>query len=329
MFDSSRNRLRAALAAGAALCLLAACNPPAPAGPGATGPAPTPIASSTPPERSGAAGLTASDEAAAPSEAAAPAPIRVAAWNANSGVDSDRGTHDAQLDAVATTVASWFQRGDVVALSEVAPHWMDTVENRADEVTEVGAYRGTTGCNQGLMILFREDRFEAFDRHEMTGVPDGRRCVRAPILVGLRDRASGLEFDVVVAHLIRGSRDEGPRARAAEADRLRRLLDERGDRPVIVVGDFNADCPLDRAPAGCADAFHALVEGDFLAWRAPSERRETTCSTRYDDMLDLVFVGRGARDWPAEVRVADDREFCDRMQRGAHFPVFAEFSPGG
>ena len=250
-----------------------------------------------------------------------PAPIRIVAWNANSGIPRDRATHDAQLSVVQRAVIGW-SAADVVALSEVAPHWMDPIVNASGAADAAfGAIRGTTGCNQRLMILFDERRFELVGSDEMTGVPDGTNCRRAPLVATLRDRASGLVFELVAAHLLRGDGGEGDRERAGEAARMRSLLATRSAWPVIAIGDFNVDCPLATAPDGCALAFGELVAGGTLRWIEPETRRETTCSDRYTDMLDVAFAGRGAERWPARLTIDDDRRWCDEMQRGAHFPI--------
>jgi len=243
------------------------------------------------------------------------APVTVFAWNVNSGVDSDR---DQQLPFIMTSLAD--TDADVIALSEVQPQWFDRIVGGAsDGERTYGGRLGEWGDTQRLAVLWDEDRFEFVRADEMTGVVDGHgRGNRAPLAVVIRDRASGAELEIVTIHLNRG--DDA--RRTTQATRLNALIRDRsGDRPTIVIGDGNVDCPLDAAPGGCNDAFHRLVDDAVLTWIDPVARRQTTCTTRYNDMLDVAFVDDPALAAEASVTIPDDRIWCDRMAAGAHYPI--------
>lgn len=252
--------------------------------------------------------------------------LTVFAWNTNSGLPWDASTHAGQIRFVREAIAA--SGADIVALSEVAPDWFDEIENRADEERPTGLVRSTSGCNQRLAVLFDEQRLDVLSRDEMTGVPETTNgCRRAPLVVGFRDRVTGAEFDLVALHLYRGEGADGDRDRAGEAMRLRQLLEARGSRPVVVIGDANVDCPVDSAPQGCNAAFEELVAGDFLRWVDFVERASTSCSGRYDSMLDIALVGRGVESWAPRAVVHRDDVYCDEMASGAHRPIGLSITP--
>ncbi len=252
---------------------------------------------------------------AAPIEAP---PVEFLAWNINAG----NGSHDAQLPFIEEVLGEAADY-DVITLSEVEPGWVATVGAAINATgRDYAAIHSDAGCRLRLMTLVAEDRFEILGLGEMSGVP-GSTCARAPLWVTLRDRVDGTVFEVVGIHLLRGSGAEGARRRAQEAADMRVAL-ERDDVPVVVLGDANMDCPQQTAPEGCAEAFDALAGDGFVTWIEPVQRADTTCRTDLNDMLDLVFAGRGAETWAWEVEILSDRRYCTpNMARGAHFPIRA------
>ena len=260
--------------------------------------------------------------AEAPASGALPA-TTILAWNVNAGVHSDR---DQQLPFIIASLAG--SDADILALSEVQPSWFGRLTAGASSGDRsYGGRLGEWGNTQRLAVLWDEARFDFVRADEMTGVVDGHgRGNRAPLAVVLRDRASGVEVEVVAIHLNRG--DDA--RRTTQAARLNTGIRERsGDRLTVVIGDGNVDCPLETAPAGCNDAFHRLVADDVLTWIDPAERRETTCTTRYDDMLDVAFVDDAAVAAHASVDVLTGAAWCDRMDRGAHYPIRLSLGASG
>ncbi|MCB9506310.1 MAG: endonuclease/exonuclease/phosphatase family protein [Myxococcales bacterium] len=250
-----------------------------------------------------------------------PDPVQFIAWNINAGT----GENDQQLPFISEVLRG-LSEIELVALVEAEPGWLSQLENAADASgRDFGLATGEHGCDLRIALLFAADRWEWLGTEEVTGVAQSR-CARAPLAVSLRDRQSGDALEVVVAHLYRGRGDEGERRRAEEADALAAAL-SRTTRPVLLLGDLNADCPTATAPRGCAAAFDALIDGG-LRWHEPVPRSETTCRHDMTDMLDLVFSARLPDGWAVTTSVVHESMFCEQMARGAHYPIRGELTFG-
>src|SRR5690606_12896167 len=92
---------------------------------------------------------------------------------------------------------------------------------------------GTTGGADRLLLVWDAQRFELVDSGEMLTIGE---TGRAPLWAQLRERASGMEFIIMVNHLHRSN--DGIRHRQATS------LNEWAvtqDLPLINMGDFNFD----------------------------------------------------------------------------------------
>jgi hypothetical protein len=76
-----------------------------------------------------------------------------------------------------------------------------------------------------------------------------------------------------------------------------------------------------------------MVAGGVWEWVRPEQLVTTQCSgwpCTYDTVLDFVFAGGPARDWPSRSAIAVVRgDFPDDTLRSDHRAVLAEFAPGG
>lgn len=252
-----------------------------------------------------------------------PAPdnaIRIVSWNLNSGVVP--GGNQRQLDFITRLLGSG-PEVDAYVFTEVEPGWMQALDRAADAGgTPYGIFWTRSGNNQRIAILFREDRFQRVHAAEMSGVQASPNH-RNPLSVTLYDRRSQRRFELIGAHLARGN----SYLRTAETGAIAGLLNRSTD-PVIVIGDMNMDCPPGRSPTACDPApFQNLVGPGGLHWVRPAAETGTTCDTRYNDMLDLAFLGRGAERWAADLHINTEALWCTNMAAGAHYPIVLEVRP--
>jgi endonuclease/exonuclease/phosphatase family metal-dependent hydrolase len=265
-----------------------------------------------------AVALGTSDGGACSGQFAPSRSIDLISWNINSGVDS---TGLGQIHYVQDRIRA-ADGIELFALTEVHPAWVGRLEAAAEASGRpYGMIVSESGHNQRVALLFDESRFEHLGGGELHGVASSD-WHRNPVLVALLDRSTGVRFEVAVVHLPRSNGE----FRRQEAARLNQLL-RRGDTPIVVAGDFNVDCPVGQSPHGCDAAFNELTRDNVLHWRRPAVERETTCDARYNEMLDLVFAGRGADRWSSTVQVVHDASFCTNMRTGAHYPVHTSFVP--
>lgn len=249
-------------------------------------------------------------------------PIRVFAWNVNSGIH--RGANAQQLPFILQSVSGL--EHEIIALSEVESTWAEQIENaRRDSGRQVGSVVGTTGNNQRLQVLFDTARFQYLRHAEMTGVvepPNEYR--RSPLSVVLRDLHTNREIEIVAIHLTLGRRETGDAERAAEAARLRDLLATRGAaRNLVVIGDANVQCSIDEGPMDCAPAMHELTLNDVLTWVAPQPVHPTFCSDSPSEqsILDIALIGSSSSFSSARSRVHDDEGWCTNMAPRGHYPI--------
>lgn len=255
----------------------------------------------------------------APSPAADPSPeaLVLVAWNVNAGPFGDR---DAQVPRVEEALRAWSEAGvGLLVLQEVEPDWVPRLS--AALGPEYAHVMGRSGGMMRIVLFFRESRLSLRGWDELSSVVGGSDQLRAP--VSARFTLDGAQpIEVIGVHLTRGDAAEDGRRRHEEAQRLA-ALSARGDEPLLVVGDFNADCALAGGPDACHRSFRSLLERGGT-WIVPREPLSTTCSTRYDTMLDHVVAMRGAEQARGEVDVLTG--YCDAMEPGAHRPLRASLS---
>ena len=172
------------------------------------------------------------------------------------------------------------------------------------------------------MSRFDLVRSEELDAIKTTGT------VRAPLVLHLRDKASGQELLFMVNHLYRSRDDE----RLKQAQLLNAWAAGQ-TLPVIAVGDYNFDWAV---PGGAADhdaGYDALTAKGVWRWVQPASLVTTQCSgwpCAYNSVLDFVFVAGPAQTWRAEsMIVVRPGDFPDDARTSDHRPVVAWLWPAG
>jgi endonuclease/exonuclease/phosphatase family metal-dependent hydrolase len=255
-------------------------------------------------------------------ESAPPAAFTVGGWNV--------GLDDADPQVIAQLLAD-FGGVDLWGLAEVNPSGqVPDLFAQAAESGEPGAFTpilGSSGDNIRLLALYDEARFDLVGTEELHEVNTTGNA-RAPLVLHLKEQGSGQELLFMVNHLYR-SRDE-ERLRQAQ---LLAGWAARQTLPVIAVGDYNFDWALSGGEADHDPAYDAMVAGGAWEWIRPQELVTTQCSgwpCTYNSVLDFVFAGGPAREWPARSVIAVvPGDFPDDSQRSDHRAVLAQFAPGG
>lgn len=247
-------------------------------------------------------------------------PFTLATWNVNM-IDADQATIAEQLAA--------FEEVDLWVLQEAGGRRSGEVFAQAAGVGEPGTFawvRGTTGSDIPLMTLYDADRFELLEWEELHEV-NFTGTVRAPLVLHLYDKVTGVEFLLVNNHLYRTQEDD--------RDRQATLLNQWAQRqtlPLISGGDFNFDYDVPDGPSASDRGFDNLTANDVWNWVEPETLVPTQCSKtlpcRYDEILDFIFVGGPAQEWSAVSRiVVRPGDFPDTNMHSDHRPVMATILP--
>ena len=143
---------------------------------------------------------------------------------------------------------------------------------------------------------------------------------RPPLVAHLVHRATGWHFSVVAAHLKAGPHSEpgGPEAttRDQECRRLAAWLAERGDRPVLLAGDLNAQQGHSSVRALRA----APLEG--FHWQPPSHLEEGWTTWRERLVIDHILLSPAAAERlvePPRIYAFDQDPALDDDERGLHY----------
>ena len=241
--------------------------------------------------------------------------ISVLAWNVESG-GSDPAVIARQLREMAPA--------DIYALSEVSPRTFDQFALAVGPTFQ--SVESETGRADRLQLLFDSQRFELIRRvelHEYRGHSLNNGTHRSPLMIHLRERATGLGFQVMVNHLAR--RNE--QLRNQQAIGLREWARDQ-TLPTIAVGDFNFDYDF-RTESG-NEAFAEFLRDGIWEWVHPIEWIDTNWSDpdgdgldNYpDSMLDFAFVAGPATDWWSACRIiVREGDFPDGPEQSDHRPV--------
>lgn len=242
-------------------------------------------------------------------------PITILAWNVESG-GSDPAVIARQLGEMAPA--------DIYALSEVSPRFFNQFALALGPAFQ--SVESETGLGDRLQLLFDASRFDLVRReemHEYRGQPLNNGTHRSPLLIHLREQASGVEFQVMVNHLARRNEE----LRRQQAIGLREWARDQA-LPTIAVGDFNFD--YDFHTQGGNEAFAEFLRDDVWHWVYPIEWIDTNWADpdgdgrdNYpDSMLDFAFVAGPATDWWTACRViVRDGDFPDGPQQSDHRPI--------
>lgn len=236
----------------------------------------------------------------------------------------------AQSNAVGQRI-SHIDGCDVWGLSEVQnASWAQQFEDAAEQGEGPNAnferVIGTTGGADKLLIIYDNKRFEKINDFELTHINVGGR-VRAPLVAHLRERDSGQEFLFMVNHLYR--------SRSGQRHLQARMLNQWARQqtlPIIAVGDYNFDWDVEDGDTDHDEGYDEMIGGGIFTWvRPPPPLKKTHCSTRFNSVLDFVFVAGDAKGWggTSEILVAPG-DCPDDNQTSDHRPVKAVFQlPNG
>lgn len=244
-------------------------------------------------------------------------PFTVVSWNTE--------LNDADLDAIGERIAA-FEGVDLWGLNEVTRASDQAPLEAAAEVGEGVDYQsvlGTTGGQDRLLAIYNSARFTLVAWWEEHAI-NTTGTARAPLVLQLRDRASGKEFLLMVNHLYR-SRDEERHKQAA----LLNTWAAEQTLPAIAVGDYNFDWALTGETYDLG--YDLLTHDSKFVWLAPPTLVTTQCSgwpCQYNSVLDFVFVAGAAQTWRAEATIiVTPNDFPDSAATSDHRPVLARFWP--
>lgn len=246
--------------------------------------------------------------------------LSILAWNIESG-GADNQVILAQMKDLREK--QFNGKLDLIALSETPPKTEDLWQS----VLPGGvAVMGTTGDGDRLCIIFNGERFEQvrvielakFDKFTLN--PGNQR---SPLIVHLKDKATGVEFLVLDNHLARGNADR----RKEQALGLSAWAREQ-NLPMIAVGDYNFD--FDFKTKSGNEAFRAFLNDGVWKWNEPRELIDSNWADHNkdglddypDSLLDMVFTAGPAKEWnvTAEIIVREG-DFPDDNKTSDHRPV--------
>ncbi|MEM8945047.1 MAG: endonuclease/exonuclease/phosphatase family protein [Planctomycetota bacterium] len=246
-------------------------------------------------------------------------PMRILSWNIESG-GSDPAIIVDQLRELG--------RYDAYCLQEVDGPEIGRITGGIREAFGKG-YRylaSHTGRSDRLLIAYDAERFLLLEARELFHFQESSLNTwrhRSPLVLLLRDRASGEEFFLMTVHLARGD----ARFRQEQANGLREWVSSV-ERPVIATGDFNFDYDFANQRGNKAWE-HFTSRGSRWKWPRPEPLIDTNWSDRDSDgrdnypdsMLDFAFVaGFDNRTIQSRVIVRDG-DFPDSDATSDHRPV--------
>jgi endonuclease/exonuclease/phosphatase family metal-dependent hydrolase len=246
--------------------------------------------------------------------------LKVAGFNVESG--------GADPNVIAERHLGPLSGVDIWGFSEVQnSSWLTQLEQGA-EIGETGNFRsilGTTGGGDRLAIVYDSHLLQLISQEELTALSIGGR-VRAALIAQLRIRATDTEFLFVVNHLYRSDEE----ARHEQAQMLNEWVKTQ-TLPIIAVGDYNFDYEVVGGDNGNRDPGFDLMTADAaFVWIRPDVIVATICSTRYNSVLDFIFVANDAVNWAVEsseiLFAESEPAYCpDDDTTSDHRPVAATF----
>ena len=242
--------------------------------------------------------------------------LRVISWNVESG--------DSDPEVIAERIAK-LEGVDIWGLCEVPDaEAVELYEEAAEEGEEADfdTVFGTTGRGDRLAIIYNKSRLRKVNNYELHSINPGGR-VRSPLVTHFKGKTTGQEFLFMVNHLYRGSA-EGRHSQAKKLNEWAR----RQELPVIAVGDWNFDWDAKTGdnPAHRDKGYDYLTKDQVFAWLRPKALIKTQDS-RYNSVLDFVFVAGSAYGWTAKSKIiVTPGDFPDDEDKSDHRPVEAIFT---
>lgn len=206
-----------------------------------------------------------------------------------------------------------------VANQDAANIFLDAV---AFPSAEFNSILGTTGASDKLQIVYNKNVLKLINSDEL----DNSGGTRSPLFARFEFIPNGQEFLFMVNHFNRG--DEAKRQTQAKTVRE---WAKKATLPVIAVGDYNFDFDIPTKTNN--KAFDIFLEDNVFEWIQPQclsngncPDTGTQCDSRFNSILDFIFVANGAKKWTADSEVLFlDEDICARERNGFsdHRPVIA------
>ena len=249
----------------------------------------------------------------------------VVGWNLESGESSDT--------FIANRVRT-FQGVDLWGLSEVLNDTTVSIFETAAEDGENADFRrvlSESGGADRLAIIYNATRFTLLRQMELHRItydsdtlPPGRNQ-RSPLVVELRENASGKQFMFMVNHLARGDND----LRRLQAERLNTWVRQQ-TVPVIATGDYNFDWEVSGGDTNHDVGYDRMIAQSAWSWVRPTTLIKSQCDANHNSVLDFVFVNAAARNWQGSAIILQVPGDCnDDNEKPDHRPVQAEFNLSG
>ncbi|MEM8864396.1 MAG: endonuclease/exonuclease/phosphatase family protein [Planctomycetota bacterium] len=188
-----------------------------------------------------------------------------------------------------------------------------------------------TGRDDRLMILYNADRFDLVEARELFKHGEynlNKWRHRSPLVLVLKEKQSGLTFNLMTVHLARGDRQ----FRKEQAIGLREWARAQ-PLPTVAIGDFNFDYDIPGEQGNAS--FQAFLEEGTWTWVKPTPMQDTNYDDRDgdgvddypDSCLDFAFVaGEGFGRAEAKILVRDG-DFPDDDRTSDHRPIELTLSP--
>ncbi|MFZ1024899.1 MAG: endonuclease/exonuclease/phosphatase family protein [Limnoraphis robusta] len=246
-----------------------------------------------------------------------PTQLSVIGFNVESG--------DADPDYIANQYIQPIRGVDVWGFSEVQNQaWVNRFET-AIEVNNKADFKsllGTTGKADKLAIVYNSNDLNLIKIEELKQINIGG-SVRASLVGHFQVKSTQQEFLFMVNHLYR-TNDEFRHEQA----RLLNRWAQKQQLPIIAVGDYNFDWDVKNGENKRDSGYDLLTENDVLTWVRPQQIIATHCSSRYNTVLDFVFISSPIKPSSASSKILyPEADYCpDTPQKSDHRPVKATIS---
>ncbi|APB32993.1 endonuclease/exonuclease/phosphatase family [Gloeomargarita lithophora Alchichica-D10] len=248
--------------------------------------------------------------------------LTVAAFNVESG------SADPQVIA-EKHIAPHRNQVDIWGFSEVESNdWMEKFRQamRSGWGSDYRWLLGRSGGKDRLGIVYNARRL-TYLRHEELEQINPKGSLRSPLVAEFRFRLTGQRFLFVVNHFYRG--DEKNAGRRHQQAQLFNEWAQSQNLPIIAVGDYNFDWDIGSQGQKRDLGFDLLTQNEVFRWVQPQQLVSTQCNPEFNSVLDFIFVGGEAKNWPAASDILQpEPEYCspaNRKTHSDHRPIRAVF----
>ncbi len=247
-----------------------------------------------------------------------PVDLTIVAFNVESG--------DANPVHVAEQHVAPLDGVDIWGFSEVQnAEWLRLLEKGAEtgERANFHSILGASGGDDRLAIVYNSAQLRAIRTEELDALSFGGR-VRAALITHFQVRRNGQEFLLMVNHLYRSENE-----RRHEQAQMLNTWAQTQTLPIIAIGDYNFDFDVVQGDQGTRDrGFDLMLQNGIFQWIRPQTLVPTHCDSTYNTILDFIFVGNSAINWPVKesaILFADPNSgYCpDTDIKSDHRPVMA------